>query len=56
MGELARFALPAQNSIKALNVGLLAMKRFEKNDTEGVADFVPKYIRKSDAELKILRN
>jgi tRNA threonylcarbamoyladenosine biosynthesis protein TsaB len=56
MGELARFALPAQNSIKALNVGLLAMERFEKNDTEGVADFVPKYIRKSDAELKILRN
>lgn len=55
MGELAKFVPSGQNAIRALNVGLLGMERFEKNDTDDVADFVPKYIRKSDAELKILR-
>ena len=53
IGLLATFATPAQNFIRASNVALLAMPRFEKNNTDDVARLVPFYIRKSDAEKNI---
>jgi len=52
LGELACFAPAFQNTIRASSVGYLSMARFEENDTDDKATFAPKYIRKSDAELK----
>ena len=51
VGEQAYFALPWQNTIRALTVAQLSIGRFEKKDTDDIAMFVPQYIRKSDAEL-----
>ena len=53
VGEQAFFALPWQNTIRALTVAQLSIGRFEKKDTDDIAMFVPQYIRKSDAELNI---
>lgn len=53
MGALAHFATSFQNTIRASTVAHLSMERFEKNDTDDVSTFVPRYIRKSDAELSI---
>lgn len=52
LGKLAHFAPVFQNTIRASNVGYLSIARFEKNDTDDTVTFAPKYIRKSDAELK----
>ncbi len=52
IGEFARFAFPFQNTIRASTVAYLGMNRLEKNDTDDVLTLVPRYIRKSDAELK----
>ena len=54
-GSLAHFAPEAQNTIKASSVAFLSMPRFEANDTDGIGDLVPHYIRKSDAELNFGR-
>jgi len=51
LGGLAYFAPFFQNTIRASTVAYLSMDRFEKNDTDDVSMFVPRYIRKSDAEL-----
>ena len=55
MGKLAHFAPPNQNAIRASTVAYLAMDRFVKQETDDVIHFVPHYIRKSDAEIKIGR-
>jgi tRNA threonylcarbamoyladenosine biosynthesis protein TsaB len=51
LGDLAHFAPKSQNIIRASSVAFLSMERFETHDTVEVADLVPHYIRKSDAEL-----
>ena len=51
LGDLAHFAPKSQNIIRASSVAFLSMQRFETLDTVAVADLVPHYIRKSDAEL-----
>ena len=51
VGELAHFAPPSQNTIRASTVAYLSMERFERNDTDDISSLVPYYIRKSDAEL-----
>ncbi len=55
MGEMALFALPCQNTIRASTVARLSMRRFEKTKTDDVATLIPQYIRKSDIELNFKR-
>ncbi|MBW2597807.1 MAG: hypothetical protein JRC55_03995 [Deltaproteobacteria bacterium] len=37
----------------ASTVAYLSMNKFKNNDTEDVGMFVPRYIRRSDAELNL---
>jgi tRNA threonylcarbamoyladenosine biosynthesis protein TsaB len=53
MGKLAHFLPPIQNAIRASTVAYLSMDRFVKQETDDVTHFVPHYIRKSDAEIKL---
>jgi tRNA threonylcarbamoyladenosine biosynthesis protein TsaB len=53
IGDFARFAFSFQNTIRASTVAYLGMDRLKNNDTDDVFTLVPKYIRKSDAELKL---
>ena len=55
VGDLARFVSAGQNMIRASSVAFLSMPRFEANDTDPIADLIPQYIRKSDAELNFGR-
>ena len=50
-GETAYFAPSCLNVIRGSTVAHLGMERFEKNDVDDVASFVPSYLRKSEAEL-----
>lgn len=54
-GSLAHFVSGGQNTIRASSVAFLSMPRFEAKDTDEIADLIPQYIRKSDAELKFSR-
>ncbi|MBT8352702.1 MAG: tRNA (adenosine(37)-N6)-threonylcarbamoyltransferase complex dimerization subunit type 1 TsaB [Deltaproteobacteria bacterium] len=53
LGEYAYFAKNHENTIRGSTVARLSMDRFENNDTNDVETFVPNYIRKSDAQLKL---
>jgi len=53
LGENANFAQAYENIIRASTVALLSMDRFENDDTDDVETFVPNYLRKSDAQLKL---
>jgi tRNA threonylcarbamoyladenosine biosynthesis protein TsaB len=53
MGKFAFFASSFQNIIRASTVAYLSMNRFKNGDTDDVAQFVPQYIRRSDAELNL---
>jgi tRNA threonylcarbamoyladenosine biosynthesis protein TsaB len=53
LGGYALFAQDHENTIRASTVACLSMDRFEKNDTDDVETFVPNYIRKSDAQVKL---
>lgn len=48
-----RFADPAQHTIRAASVGLLAMARLNKLDVDAIESLIPDYIRKSDAQIQI---
>jgi len=52
LGKLAHFVPASRNIIRAATVGFLGQARLEKGLTDDVDTFVPRYIRKSDAELK----
>ena len=54
LGECAYFAQAYENTIRASTVAHLSMDRFENDDTEDAETFVPNYIRKSDAQLKLV--
>jgi tRNA threonylcarbamoyladenosine biosynthesis protein TsaB len=53
MGKFAFFTSSIQNIIRASTVAYLSMNRFKDGDTDDVGKFVPHYIRRSDAELKL---
>lgn len=56
LGEKALFARPCEQTIRASTVAYLSLKRFINADTDDVGTLIPRYIRKSDAELKLQRN
>ena len=53
IGDLAHFRPFDSDIIRASSVAFLSLQRFKSNDTESVANLVPHYIRKSDAELSV---
>jgi tRNA threonylcarbamoyladenosine biosynthesis protein TsaB len=53
LGKHAYFVQGYENIIRASTVAHLSMNRFENGDTEDAETFVPNYIRKSDAQLKL---
>jgi len=53
LGEYANFAQAYENTIRASTIAGLSMDRFEINDTDDVETFVPNYIRKSNAQIKL---
>lgn len=53
LGGNAYFVPDKQNIIRASTIALLSLKKFKINDTVGVGDLIPLYIRKSDAELSM---
>jgi tRNA threonylcarbamoyladenosine biosynthesis protein TsaB len=53
LGDFARFAAQSQHTIRASTVARLSLKRFEDGHIGEVAELVPHYIRKSDAELNL---
>jgi len=53
LGEYAYFAQAYENTIRASTIARLSMDRFEIDDTDDVETFVPNYIRKSNAQLKL---
>ena len=56
LGALAYFASAGQNIIRAATVASLSMSRFERNDPDDIAELLPEYIRKSDAELNFTKD
>ncbi len=56
LGDLASFASDDGHIIQASTVARLGLKQFESGDDGEVADLVPYYIRKSDAELNFRKN
>lgn len=56
LDDRAYFAPSFQNTIRASTIAHLSMKRFENNDFDDVAMFVPQYIRESDAELSLINS
>lgn len=55
LGDRARFAQSTRHNIRASTVALLALKRFQNGEVGGIAELVPHYIRKSDAELNFAK-
>jgi tRNA threonylcarbamoyladenosine biosynthesis protein TsaB len=53
IGRYAHFASLCQNTIHASTVALLALELFENGRDHAAADFVPHYIRRSDAEMNL---
>jgi len=56
MGKFASFAPLIQNTIRASTMAYLSMAKFEKNDTDDIEKISPYYIRKSDAELNLMKS
>jgi tRNA threonylcarbamoyladenosine biosynthesis protein TsaB len=56
MGGLASIAPMIQNTIRASTMAYLSMANFEKNDTDDIEKIMPYYIRKSDAELNLMKS
>jgi len=53
LSEDAFFTQDYENTIRASTVAHLSMTKFENENTDNVETFVPNYIRKSDAQLKL---
>jgi tRNA threonylcarbamoyladenosine biosynthesis protein TsaB len=51
LGNLAHFVPKGQDTIRASSIAFMSMQRFEAKDTDEASGLVPRYIRKSDAEL-----
>ena len=48
-----RFADATQHVIRAANVGMLALARFNHQDVDPIDSLIPEYIRKSDAQVQM---
>jgi tRNA threonylcarbamoyladenosine biosynthesis protein TsaB len=48
----ARFAPPNRQWVRASSAALLGMKRYAKGERLDVATFVPRYLRRSEAEIR----
>ncbi|MBU0986124.1 MAG: tRNA (adenosine(37)-N6)-threonylcarbamoyltransferase complex dimerization subunit type 1 TsaB [Proteobacteria bacterium] len=55
LGERAFFASSFQHTIRASTVAYLGVKRFTQRDTDNVAALIPRYIRRSDAEMHFMK-
>jgi len=55
MGASAFFAPMSQNTIKASTVAFLSLNKFQNKDTDDIHRFIPHYIRRSDAELNLVK-
>ena len=53
LGPLALFPAPGQDIIRASSVAALAQLQFARKEIEDLDRLVPRYIRHSDAELKL---
>ncbi|MBW2020026.1 MAG: tRNA (adenosine(37)-N6)-threonylcarbamoyltransferase complex dimerization subunit type 1 TsaB [Deltaproteobacteria bacterium] len=53
LGRLAHFAPPYLNTIRASVVAYIGMRQIQDGQLVDVAQLVPHYIRKSDAEIKL---
>jgi len=53
LGPLAFFANSSQDIIRASTVAALARRQFELKEIEDLDHLVPRYVRQSDAELRI---
>jgi tRNA threonylcarbamoyladenosine biosynthesis protein TsaB len=53
LGLFASFAPMIQNTIRASTVARISMTKFKTNNTGEIEKFSPRYIRRSDAELKL---
>jgi tRNA threonylcarbamoyladenosine biosynthesis protein TsaB len=51
LGSLSQFSHPCRDTIRAETIARLALKRFQKNETQKLPAVAPYYIRRSDAEL-----
>jgi tRNA threonylcarbamoyladenosine biosynthesis protein TsaB len=47
-----RFADGSQHVIRAASVGLIAQRRFERQEVDTIDTLVPQYVRKSDAQIQ----
>jgi tRNA threonylcarbamoyladenosine biosynthesis protein TsaB len=48
-----RFGDPTQHVIRAGSVGMLAMRRFSRQDVDRTDTLLPEYVRKSDAQVHL---
>ena len=55
MGASAFFAPVPQNTIKASTVAFLSLNKFQNKNTDDIHRFIPRYIRRSDAELNLVK-
>jgi len=53
LGDLAHFAPPYLNTVRASVVAYIGMKQILDGKIADVSSLVPYYIRKSDAEIKV---
>ena len=53
LGPLAPFPAPGQDIIRASNVAALAQRQFACKEIDDLDRLVPRYVRQSDAELRI---
>jgi tRNA threonylcarbamoyladenosine biosynthesis protein TsaB len=53
LGPLAFFPTPGQHIIRASAVAALAQRKFASRQTEDLDRLMPRYVRQSDAELRI---
>ena len=51
LGPLAQFSRPSLDTIQAGTIAKLALKQFQKNETQDLHAVAPYYIRRSDAEV-----
>jgi tRNA threonylcarbamoyladenosine biosynthesis protein TsaB len=52
LGERARFASPGSQGVRASSAALLGMKKFARGERLDVVSFVPRYLRRSEAEVR----
>ena len=53
LGDLARLPSGGHDVIRASSVARIAFLRLKRGAADDVEDFIPRYIRKSDAELRL---